>query len=132
MEKLVLRCGVSIQPFFSRNISCILFVDNHLSSPGPVECKKQFARGSTCDWGLKQLMCAKKGFQGSSVVDCATHFNIPIILLWQLDPLLAADSGYSHIAASGKPKVYKLCQPFLKVEDVETPDLHSSSLATAK
>ena len=120
MEKLVQRCGGTVEPFFSREITCILCLRDHLSSPEPAEYKKHCVHEScTSGLGLKQLMSAKKCLQGTaSIADCAIRFNIPIILTWRLESLLVAETGHNHASASSKPKVYKIRQPFLKVEDV--------------
>ena len=114
------RCGGTVEPFFSREISCILCLRDHLSSPEPAECKKHCTHKTcTSGLGLKQVLSAKKCLQGSaSIADCAIRFNIPIILTRQLESLLVADTGQIHASASSKPKVYKIRQPFLKVEDV--------------
>lgn len=119
-EQIVQRCGGTVEPFFSREISCILCLRDHLSSPEPAKCKNHCTH-KTCTGGLglKQLLSAKKCLQGSaSIADCAIRFNIPIILTRQLESLLVADTGQNHASASSKPKVYKIRQPFLKVEDV--------------
>ena len=45
-------------------------------------------------------------------------FQYTNYLTRQLESLLVADTGQNHASASSKPKVYKIRQPFLKVEDV--------------
>ena len=81
--------------------------------------KKKHCTHKTCTsgLGLKQLLSANKCLLGSaSIADCAIRFNIPIILTRQLESLLVADTGQNHASASSKPKVYKIRQPFLKVD----------------
>lgn len=66
------------------------------------------------------MQVLKKVFQGSSSMSTVQHFQHTnfLKLVQQIDPLLAADSGYNHVSALGKPKVYKIHEPFLKVDDV--------------
>jgi len=95
---------------------------HHLFSPGPVECNsKVLMEQALVVGGLKQLICAKKKFfRVHPVLSTVQHFQHTncFKLVQQLDPLLAADSGYNHVSALGKPKVYKIHEPFLKVDDV--------------
>ena len=56
-EQIVQRCGGTVEPFFSREISCILCLRDHLSSPEPAKCKNHCTH-KTCTGGLglKQMM----------------------------------------------------------------------------
>jgi len=87
VEKLVLRFGTEIWCFnrallFKQYYSCKLCVDNHLFSPGPVECNsKVLMEQALVVGGLKQLICTKKSFSGFiQYCQLCNIFNIPTVL----------------------------------------------------